>query len=103
EQVEAIRSRLVDTGAYDSRADSPTARPGHYLGRLAEFVDDPERIVGFEEQYAATAALLARSEGLPTRIVVGFRVPDDELAERTKTGPDGATVTYLADDINAWI
>ena len=103
EQVEAIRSRLVDTGAYDSRADSPTARPGHHLGRLAEFVDDPERIVGFEEQYAATAALLARSEGLPTRVVVGFRVPVDELAERTKTDKGTATVTYLADDINAWI
>lgn len=103
EQVEAIRRRLVDTGAYDSRADSRTALPGHHLGRLAEFVNDPERIVGFEEQYAATAALIARSAGLPTRVVVGFRVPDDELAERTRTDGVQRTVTFLADDINAWI
>ena len=53
-----IRRHLVDTGAYDSRADSRTALPGHHLGRLAEFVNDTERIVGFEEQYAATAALI---------------------------------------------
>jgi transglutaminase-like putative cysteine protease len=103
EQVEAIRRQLVDTGAYDSRADSRTALPGHHLGRLAEFVNDPERIVGFEEQYAATAALIARSEGLPARVVVGFRVSDDELAERTLTNGTERTVTFLADDINAWI
>lgn len=109
EQVEAIRRRLVDTGAYDSRADSPSARPGHHLGRLAEFLDDPERIVGFEEQYAATAALLARSEGLPARVVVGFHVPAEELPGRTLTEPaagttdEQRTVTFLADDINAWI
>jgi transglutaminase-like putative cysteine protease len=99
EQVEAIRSRLVDTGAYDSRAASSTARPGHHLGRLAEFVDDPEAIVGFEEQYAALAALVARSEGLPARVAVGFVVPEDELADRTA----GDTVSVLADDITAWI
>lgn len=109
EQVEAIRRRLVDTGAYDSRADSPSARPGHHLGRIAEFLDDPERLVGFEEQYAATAALVARSEGLPARVVVGFRVPADELTGRTLTAPataergEARTVTFLADDINAWI
>ena len=61
EQVEAIRSALVDGGAYDSRDDSETARSGHTLGRLRDFLSDPERIVGFEEQYAATAALLAEA------------------------------------------
>lgn len=99
EQVEAIRTRLVDSGAYDSRAASPAGRPGHSLGRLAEFVDDPEQLVAFEEQYAATAALLARSQGLPARVAVGFMVDDDELAERRT----GTTTRVLASDITAWI
>lgn len=99
EQVEAIRTRLVDSGAYDSRAASSTGRPGHSLGRLAEFVDDPDSLAGFEEQYAATAALLARSQGLQARVVVGFHVDDDELELRRT---DGVT-QVLASDIVAWL
>jgi hypothetical protein len=99
EQVEAIRTRLVDTGAYDSRAASSSGRPGHSIGRLAEFVNDPERLAGFEEQYAAVAGLLARSAGLPARVVVGFTLTPEEIVERSV----GNTVSVLADDIAAWI
>ena len=76
EQVEAIRTRLVDTGFYDSRPTTESGRPGHSLGRLAELVDDPDRIVGFEEQYAALAGLIARGAGLPARVVVGYRIEE---------------------------
>lgn len=99
EQVEAVRARFVELGAYDSRAGSPAARPGHHLGRLAEFVNDPDALIGFEEQYAATAALMLRSGGLPARVVVGFEIPDDEIAQRV----EGNTVSFLADDLSAWI
>lgn len=103
EQIAAIRMWLVDRGAYDSRADSDTARPGHNLLRLGEMLADPDRIVGFEEQYAAAAALLARSQGLPARVAVGFVVPADEVAGRVAPDADGDTVTFLAGDINAWV
>lgn len=99
EQVEAIRTEFVGNGAYDSRAGSSTARPGHHLGRLAEFVADPERIVGFEEQYAAAAALVLRSEGVPARVVVGFAIGDDELRQRRS----GRITEFLASDMRAWI
>lgn len=99
EQVEAIRSRLVDGGAYDSRQNSQDARPGHSRGRIRDFLAEPDRIVGYEEQYAATAALLARSEGLPARVVVGYLVPDDELEARWVDG----TLDVVANDVSAWI
>lgn len=99
EQVEAIRLALVEQGAYDSREGSPAGRPGHSLGRLAEFVSQPDHLVGFEEQYAATAALVARSEGIPARVVVGFRIPEDEMAQRWQ----GGRAEIVAGDIDAWI
>ena len=107
EQIDAIRSRLVDRGAYDSRPASAAGRPGHSLGRLAEFVDDPERLAAFEEQYAATAASIARSEGLPARVAVGFAITADEFEERaTDAEVDGAgrpVVPVFANDIVAWV
>ena len=99
EQVEAIRSALVDRGFYDSRENSQTGRSGHRLARLAEFVDDPDRIVGFEEQYAATAGLLAGSVGLPARVVVGYLIDDEDIASRW----DGDRLDVVADDMGAWI
>jgi transglutaminase-like putative cysteine protease len=97
EQVDAIRSRLVDTGFYDSRPTSVSGRPGHSLGRLAELVNDPDRVVGFEEQYAAVAGLLARGAGLPSRVVVGYRIDDPEAR-----WTDGQ-LDVRADDVSAWI
>lgn len=99
EQVEAIRTRLVDSGFYDSRTNSDTARAGHRLSRVAEFLADPERVVGFEEQYAATAALIARSEGLPARVVVGYLIAGDDASSRW----DGSRLEVVGDDMSAWI
>ena len=99
EQIEAIRTAFVDGGFYDSRDRSATGLPGHRLARLAEFVNDPERIVGFEEQYAATAALVARSEGLPARVVVGYLIDDDDPDARW----DGDRLEVVAEDMSAWI
>ncbi|MEM9463986.1 MAG: transglutaminaseTgpA domain-containing protein [Actinomycetota bacterium] len=99
EQVDALQSRFVDTGRYDSREGSSSARPGHAAFRIGEFLDDPEIVVGFEEQYAAAAAVIARSAEIPARVVVGFRIPDDETDERWQ----GGTADIVAEDISAWI
>ncbi len=48
-----------------------TATSGHSVGRLLDFLST-ER-AGLAEQHAAAFAVLARSQGIPTRLVVGLR------------------------------
>ncbi|MEJ7832347.1 MAG: transglutaminase domain-containing protein, partial [Nocardioides sp.] len=63
--------------------------PGHHLRRLSEeFVNAPI-IVGNDEQYAATMALLANRIGVPARVVLGAVVPADGLIE--------------GQDVQAWV
>ncbi|MET4639129.1 transglutaminaseTgpA domain-containing protein [Mycetocola sp. 2940] len=71
--------------------DEPNSRSGHGIDRIEELLTDSP-MVGDAEQYAVTAALMARELGFPARVVVGF-VP-------TETG---ATVTIAGGDISAWI
>jgi hypothetical protein len=62
---------------------------GHSVWRLSdEFVNAPQ-IVGNDEQYAATMALIATSIGVPARVVLGATVPE------------GGTVT--GKDVSAWV
>jgi hypothetical protein len=50
---------------------------GHSVWRLSdEFVNAPQ-IVGNDEQYAATMALIANDIGVPARVVLGAAVPED--------------------------
>jgi len=62
---------------------------GHSAWRLSdEFVNAPQ-IVGNDEQYAATMALIANDIGVPARVVLGAVVPD------------GGRVT--GKDVSAWV
>jgi hypothetical protein len=68
--------------------------PGHGLGRLATFLEGGviwigTDIVGDDEQYAATMALMADSIGVPGRVVLGAQVPA------------GGVVTGA--DVHAWV
>jgi transglutaminase-like putative cysteine protease len=65
----------------------PDAPPGHTYGHIAYFLATSRQ--GTSEQFAVAYALMARSLGLPSRVVVGFRpgVP----------GPGGARVITGAD------
>jgi transglutaminase-like putative cysteine protease len=92
DRMAAIRDEFVNSGFYDATPDTP---PGHSYGRIATMLADPSRIVGFEEQYAAAAALMAEVAGLPVRVVVGYEIP----ADAWKNGHADVT----ADDISAWI
>jgi hypothetical protein len=49
----------------------PSAPPGHSYGAIGYFLGTSHR--GTSEQFAAAYALMARTLGLPSRIVVGFR------------------------------
>jgi hypothetical protein len=62
---------------------------GHSVWRLSdEFVNAPQ-IVGNDEQYAATMALIANDIGVPARVVLGATVPE------------GGTV--MGRDVSAWV
>ena len=70
-------------------------RPGHSYGRIAAMLEDPDRIVGFEEQYAAAAAVMAQVAELPVRVVVGYEIPPDAW--------QGGSAEVTASDISAWV
>ncbi|MDQ1553129.1 MAG: hypothetical protein QOK46_207 [Microbacteriaceae bacterium] len=74
-------------------ADEPLSRSGHAADRITQLLSD-QRMIGDQEQYAVTAALMARQLGFPARVVFGF-APDS-------TGASSSTVVR-GSDISAWI
>jgi len=75
-QIAAIQGLLTDEDVafYDVSDRQP---PGHSYGRIAQFVQQPNRLVGYEEQYVATAGVLARIARIPTRVTVGYTIEPD--------------------------
>ncbi|WP_043629486.1 DUF3488 and transglutaminase-like domain-containing protein [Nonomuraea candida] len=65
-QAYRLQNYLRTTAGYDV-----TAPPGHSLKGLEFFLRTTHR--GTSEQFAAAFALMARTLGLPSRVVVGFR------------------------------
>lgn len=68
--------------------------PGTGVNDLERFLrDEGDGRVGYCEQFAAAMALMGRTVGIPSRVVVGFLRPERE--------PGGAWV-YSAHDMHAW-
>ena len=78
QQVLAVAKHMQASGAYSDGTAAGEARylPGHSVGRLSAFVN-AKQLVGNDEQYAATFALIANQLGVPTRVVLGAVVPED--------------------------
>ncbi len=93
EQLQSLENKFVTDGFYDT---SPESRPGHSYYRLAQFLAESDRLVGFEEQYVAAAATISQLAQLPTRVVVGYLVP------ASRYDADGVA-EVLSSDISAWI
>ncbi|GAA4148048.1 transglutaminase-like domain-containing protein [Leifsonia shinshuensis] len=72
--------------------EEPASRSGHGADRITELLTNVP-MLGDQEQYAVTAALMARQLGFPARVVMGFVAPADAR------GP----VTFLGSDASAWI
>lgn len=70
----------------------PRSRSGHAADRITQLLTD-QRMIGDQEQYAVTAALMARQLGFPARVVFGF------VPEVNTQGP----TQVLGKDISAWI
>lgn len=86
QQAARLAAWLRSAGRY-----VPDAPPGHTYGHIAYFLSKSHR--GTSEQFAAAFALMARTLGLPSRVVVGFRPGP--------AGPDGLRVVTGGDAL-AW-
>ncbi|MFB9312152.1 transglutaminaseTgpA domain-containing protein [Nocardioides plantarum] len=91
------RASAIESLVRDEYKLSPTAISGSALWRLDQFLlggsDKPGGGVGTSEQFASAFALLARYNGLPTRVVVGFR---------PGTAQDDGTRVIKGEDAFAW-
>ncbi|MUH59834.1 transglutaminase-like domain-containing protein [Bifidobacterium canis] len=87
-------------------ANDYPSNSGHGNYRLAQLLGGTV-MVGDSEQYASAMALMARSLGLPSRVVLGFVPKDgdgDPTESRTERTADGqTTVTFTGNDICAWV
>lgn len=98
-QVAAISEAFAE-GFYDSTELEP---PGHSWQRLAEMFEEPERLIGYEEQYAAAAGVMARRANLPVRVVVGYHIQDHSGGEGTSSRWEDGTLEVTGNDISAWV
>lgn len=71
------------------------ARPGHSYSALRRlFSSDPRDQIGYAEQHASAFAVLARSQGFPTRVAVGYLLNPNQR--------QGDTYTVKNGDAHAW-
>ncbi len=91
ERVFAVADHLKTEGRYSDgvKKSERTYYPGHGIQRLSDGFVNAEVMVGNDEQYAATMALMANKIGVPARVVMGAVVPE------------GGVVT--GKDVSAWV
>lgn len=80
QRLDALRQLLENSTAYALAAPS-----GQSVGQIAAFLDGEQR--GNDVHYASALALMARSLGIPSRVAMGWTLPEDV--------PEGATVADL--------
>ncbi|MEA5456392.1 transglutaminaseTgpA domain-containing protein [Sinomonas sp. JGH33] len=92
-QLHAIETKLHTTGFFSNGLEGQArSRAGHTSERISALLDGAQ-MVGDDEQYAVAMALMARSLGIPARVVMGFR-PDH---------PAPGPVMITGADVHAWV
>jgi hypothetical protein len=100
--LQAMLDFLATTGYVShGTAGEPVSRSGHGADRIAELLDD-QPMLGDAEQYAVTAALMARQIGFPARVVVGF-VPAAEGETAPVTGADASAWIEVQTQADGWV
>ena len=93
-KLSAALKQLAQTGYISHGIGSQVkSLSGHGADRIDALLSDSP-MVGDQEQYAVTAALMARQLGFPARVVLGFTAP-----QNAGNGP----VTFTGSDVSAWI
>lgn len=92
-EVSALATYLSASGYFSHGLDGQApSRSGHGEERIAALMGG-DQMVGDDEQYAVTFALMAHELGIPARVVMGFDVPAGGSGPATVTG----------DDLHAWV
>lgn len=95
-QLENIKTGLVASGIFSSGLETQLpSRPGHSAERIDTLLAADE-MIGDDEQFAVALALMARSAGIPARVVMGF-YPDPETWEA------GTPFVATGADVHAWV
>lgn len=99
EQALAIESNLRAGYFSHGQPDEAASLPGHSASRLTTLLENPQAMVGDDEQYAVTMALMARELGIPARVSYGYR-----MGEGTEvTGAEVAAWPELFFDGLGWV
>lgn len=97
ERVRTLESYFQKFGAFSNGLIAEGQVPslsGHGAGRLRAMLT-AKQMVGDDEQYAVTMALMARQLGIPARVVMGF-YPE-------KPQPAGQAIDVKGKDVHAWV
>ncbi|MDO5684914.1 MAG: transglutaminaseTgpA domain-containing protein, partial [Bifidobacterium sp.] len=106
EAAQALADKLKETGwfSHGLSGDYPS-NAGHGNYRIDQLLAG-SAMVGDSEQYASAMALMARSLGLPSRVLLGFVPKNDEgdISKNRTEKHDGETVTeFTGNDVTAWV
>ncbi|MDJ0317094.1 transglutaminase-like domain-containing protein [Arthrobacter antibioticus] len=96
-KVQALESALQREGKFSNGLEGQTtSNSGHSAARITKMLSGKE-MVGDDEQYATTMALMARHLGIPARVVMGFYL--DEKDPNNGAG----SVVVKGSDVHAWV
>lgn len=100
-QVRAIEQALHTQGFYSDGSDG-LSLPGHRADRLDKFIS-ANQMIGDDDQYAPTMALMLRSLGIPSRVVMGFFTDTPAHGNVTFTGKDSHLWVEVPFDGAGWV
>ena len=106
EAAQALADKLKETGwfSHGLAGDYPS-NAGHGNYRINQLLAG-NAMVGDSEQYASAMALMARSLGLPSRVVLGFLPKNDEgdiSSDRTEKQGRSTVTKFTGNDMTAWV
>ncbi|MBE7699287.1 transglutaminase domain-containing protein [Oerskovia sp. Sa1BUA8] len=94
-RLDNLRTGLVASGIFSSGLETQLpSRPGHSAERIDTLLAADE-MVGDDEQFAVALALMARSAGIPARVVMGFYPPEG--------WEEGTPFVATGADVHAWV
>ena len=106
EAAQALADKLKETGwfSHGLAGDYPS-NAGHGNYRINQLLAG-NAMVGDSEQYASAMALMARSLGMPSRVVLGFLPKNDEgdiSSDRTEKQGRSTVTKFTGNDMTAWV
>lgn len=95
QRVRALESWLHTEGFFSHGLAGEVRSPsGHGAARVTALVAG-DQMIGDDEQYAVTMALMANQVGIPARVVMGWHPAEDDTA--------GAVFTANGENLHAWV